>query len=105
MAMEFHQREFGAGRLDLFAAQTIDPSNWRRLGARPPYWVFIRSPASAEEEAGAAATLLFEGQTPHQLLFLYQPLARYWAEVERRALSSEALALTYRRRQPPRTRN
>ena len=92
MAMAFHEGRFNAVPRDAFAAQTPKPSDWRRLGEGPPYWVYVRRPATNEERVGVAAFLTLEGQSAEQLLFLYEPLAGHWPDVAREALTSNVLA-------------
>lgn len=86
-AVAFYEGEFNAVTKQPFARQSIEPSAWDRLGARPPYWVFVREPQSPDEEAGVLTWELTEGIPRHELEFLYEPLTKHWEEVRAASLN------------------
>lgn len=92
LVIAFHDGRFVAVTKDRFSTQTIEASEWRRLGERPPYRVAVRAPATPQEHAGVTTFGLLEGQTAEELFFLYQPLAERWPTMEGQAMPAGDLA-------------
>lgn len=74
-AVAFDEGVFYAVTAPLFKEQTITPGAWEALGAKAPYLVNVREPATSDEAVGVTAFGLTAGLERYQLQFLYQPLS------------------------------
>lgn len=71
--------------------QQVTDEQWRALGARPPYQVYVREPATDDEAAGVATYGALAGIGPEGLFFLYEPLSPRIPTVRAGALDMEAV--------------
>lgn len=85
-ALAWSEGAFYVSTRETYVDQEIDDRDWRRLGARAPYAVYVREPADDDEAAGVATYGALAGIGAEGLFFLYEPLAPHAAAVRDAAL-------------------
>lgn len=72
-----------------FTKQETSPADWAQLGDGPLYWTFVRKPRSKEEQDAVVLFGAMQGTAAHELLFLYEPLARHSDELRHAAIDPD----------------
>jgi hypothetical protein len=72
-AVAWFDGAFQVATCDSFKTQDIALDGWQKLGAKAPYWVFVRKPVG-DEQAGVLAFEMTGGLLASDLHFLYDPL-------------------------------